>query len=380
MSQSFQNILGYLQDSWRKQDFVSLPSWDMPVGAGTLSPHTALRLIEGKDQKVMYLQACRRPSDESDSTHLRRHHQFQVVSRPIWGNITSMFRESLGTLLDDHDVQFVDATWENPAIGASGHGFEVLVNGIEVAQLTTFTRIGRQKCKPTNEIAYGIERLAMVLSGLTNIRDIAWDWETSYRDHFPDEDELAGMRFHSCVSNIRQMRQGLDNRLKHQNARGLPYYENILEVSDLINRLDARDALAPEAKTYYIRKSCDLMEALVLDKFEDVTPQPFHQIYHPLIGLSHDHNDRVNALAENYPSQDESEAIMRLVSLWGVGEGVTGGNDPYQMKESAKVLARMSVADLGSAIAFAKNLMRNNKQFKPDAIDSLEHFILNANN
>lgn len=374
---SVQDILTNLSIFWKAGKCESVSSWDKPMGAATLHPITALNLIKQYPFRYSYIQPCRRPADRVDSTHLARHHQFQVISRPTFGDIQEMFKHSMGRLIDGHVLEFVPDNWENPAIGASGTGFEVLMDGVEIAQLTTFHKIGRQKCEPASEIAYGLERIAQVLADRHHIHKICWSYTSTYGSVFEPQQEVDVRLFNRDASNIRQMRQELDNRLKHQNARGLAYYENILDVSHLINLLDARGALAPEAKTYYIRACCDLMEALVLNKFPPVVEQPYHQIYHPLIGLTQDHDERVKILAACFP--EDAEAIMRLVSLWGVGEGVKIGNDPYKLKATAKTLGHMNMSAFAHAVSAAKKLMASNKNFSPSFVDALEHFVIKTN-
>ena len=51
--------------------------------------------------------------------------------------------------------------WESPTLGASGLGWEVWCDGMEITQFTYFQQVGGIEVKPVaSEITYGLERLA----------------------------------------------------------------------------------------------------------------------------------------------------------------------------------------------------------------------------
>jgi len=54
-------------------------------------------------------------------------------------------------------------------------GWEVWLNGMEITQFTYFQQVGGLECKPVmGEMAYGIERIAMVLQGVTHFKEMVW--------------------------------------------------------------------------------------------------------------------------------------------------------------------------------------------------------------
>src|SRR5699024_1335889 len=72
-----------------------------------------------------------------------------------------------------HDIRFVEDNWENPTLGASGLGWEVWLDGMEITQFTYFQQIGGLQANPVAvELTYGIERLAAYIQDKENIVDL----------------------------------------------------------------------------------------------------------------------------------------------------------------------------------------------------------------
>src|SRR4029077_6089304 len=79
------------------------------------------------------------------------------------------------------DIRFVEDDWESPTLGASGLGWEVWLDGMEVSQFTYFQQVGGIDCDPVStELTYGLERLAMYVQGVENVYDP--DWNGGARD------------------------------------------------------------------------------------------------------------------------------------------------------------------------------------------------------
>src|SRR5699024_12135563 len=65
--------------------------------------------------------------------------------------------------------------WENPTLGASGLGWEVWLDGMEITQFTYFQQIGGLQANPVAvELTYGIERLAAYIQDKENVFDLEW--------------------------------------------------------------------------------------------------------------------------------------------------------------------------------------------------------------
>lgn len=279
---SFQNIILTLQNYWSELGCAILQPFDNEVGAGTLHPATVLRAIGDKPWNVAYAQPCRRPADArygQNPNRLGHYYQYQVLLKPAPENIQDLFLESLkkiGIDVKHNDIRFVEDDWENPTVGASGLGWEVWYNGMEIAQFTYMQQVGGIECNVIpGELTYGLERIAMHIQNLDNIFDINWNGETgnkkiSYRDVFLESEKQnsAHIMEHSNLDNLLRDFNDAEKQSQFLSDKNLPIpaYEQALKASHLLNLLDARGVVSPTQRAAYIarvrdlvKKSCQLM-------------------------------------------------------------------------------------------------------------------------
>jgi len=274
---SFQNIIFTLQEFWAKQGCAILQPLDVEVGAGTLHPATVLRALGKKPWKVAYVQPCRRPTDAryaQNPNRLSHYYQFQVLLKPAPENIKALYLQSLdliGLNTKENDVRFVEDDWENPSVGASGLGWEVWFNGMEVSQFTYMQQVGGIECDLiAGEITYGLERIAMHVQGVDSIFDINWNGlegaeKISYGDVFK-QSEIENSAFileHSNVENLFTYFADCEkqSQLLAEKKLPLPAYEQALKASHFLNLLDARGAISATERTSYIGRVRNLVKA-----------------------------------------------------------------------------------------------------------------------
>jgi len=68
-----------------------------------------------------------------------------VILKPSPENCQELYLNSLAFLgldLGRHDVRFVEDDWESPTLGASGLGWEVWLDGMEITQFTYMQQMG----------------------------------------------------------------------------------------------------------------------------------------------------------------------------------------------------------------------------------------------
>src|SRR5262245_19364295 len=188
---TFQQLILNLQHYWGKHDCAILQPYDIEVGAGTFHPATFLRCLGREPWRAVYVQPCRRPGDArygENPNRLGHYYQLQVLMKPSPANSQDLYLgslEAIGIDLSKHDVRFVHDDWESPSLGASGLGWEVWLDGMEVTQYTYFQQCGGINLDPiTVEMTYGLERLAMYLQGVDNVYDLTWVHGLTYRDVF----------------------------------------------------------------------------------------------------------------------------------------------------------------------------------------------------
>src|SRR5690606_9433239 len=115
---SFQGIIFALHRFWADQGCVIVEPCTTEVGAGTLSPATALRALGPKPWNVAYVQPSIRPGDGrygDNPNRLYQHHQYQVILKPSPDTIQDLYLESLQVIGIDplkHDIRFVEDDWE----------------------------------------------------------------------------------------------------------------------------------------------------------------------------------------------------------------------------------------------------------------------------
>ncbi len=259
----FQDIILTLSRYWADQGCIIEQPYDIEVGAGTFHPATVLRALGPDSWKAAYVQPSRRPTDGrygENPYRLQRYYQFQVVLKPSPPNSQELFLGSLESFnlnLLNHDVRFVEDDWESPTLGASGLGWEVWLDGMEISQFTYFQMAGSQELDPiTVELTYGLERIAMYLQGKESVYDIEWNQDVRYGDlnrrnekefsayNFEHADvDFLSWFFNSCEKEAFKM---LDRDL------ALPAYEHCLKCSHTFNLLDARRAISVAERTRYI--------------------------------------------------------------------------------------------------------------------------------
>ena len=266
-----------LQNYWADKGCVLIQPYDMEMGAGTFHPATFLRSLGPESWRCAYVQPCRRPTDGRYGQNPNRYqyyYQFQVVLKPSPDNIQDLYLDSLSLLgidLLEHDIRFVEDNWESPTLGAWGLGWEVWMDGMEIAQFTYFQQVGGLQCYPvTGEITYGLERLALYLQGVEDFKQLVWSDNgaevVTYADVF-HQYEVEMSAFNYDYSNVEALFSQFDfyeaetQRLLDVNLP-LAAYEFVIKASHTFNLLDARHAVSVTARQQYILRVRTLSRAV----------------------------------------------------------------------------------------------------------------------
>ena len=269
---NFQELIIALQKFWVRKGCVLIQPYDMEVGAGTFHPATLLKALGPEPWNVAYVQPSRRPTDGrygENPNRLQHYYQFQVVLKPSPFDIQKQYLQSLRALgIDplDHDIRFVEDDWESPTLGASGLGWEVWLDGMEITQFTYFQMAGSIELKPVSvEITYGLERIAMYLQEIDNVFDLKWNENITYGDvHHQQEVEQSTYNFQQAdidlLLDLFNKYEAEAERIIKQ-ALVLPAYEYCLKCSHTFNLLDARGALSVTERTGYIARIRNIARA-----------------------------------------------------------------------------------------------------------------------
>jgi len=269
---NFQDIIFSLQHFWAKRDCIIDQPYDLEVGAGTMAPATFLRVLGPEPWRVGYVQPSRRPQDGrygENPYRLYRHHQFQVILKPSPDDVQQVYLESLKHLGIDprkHDIRFMEDDWESPTLGASGVGWQVWMDGLEITQFTYFQVAGGMDLPAVAvELTYGLERISMALQGVSHYSEIIWGGGISYgdinraaeRDWAEYSFDLADVnmlsaQFQANEEEVRRLLKPPGQEEENPNLPVIAAYELTLRCSHLFNLLDARGALSVRERAAYI--------------------------------------------------------------------------------------------------------------------------------
>ncbi|MDM8514979.1 glycine--tRNA ligase subunit alpha [Desulfobacterales bacterium HSG16] len=269
---NFQDVISALQDFWAKKGCVLVQPYDMEVGAGTFHPTTLLKALGPEPWNVAYVQPSRRPTDGrygENPNRLQHYYQYQVILKPSPVDVQEQYLESLKVLGIDwmeHDIRFVEDDWESPTLGASGLGWEIWLDGMEVTQFTYFQLAGSIDLHPISvELTYGLERIAMYLQKVDNVYDLKWNDTITYGDvHHQQEVEQSRYNFEKAdVPDLldRFTRYETESKRAIEDILVLPAYEYCLKCSHTFNLLDARGAISVTERTGYITRIRNLARA-----------------------------------------------------------------------------------------------------------------------
>ena len=260
---TFQEIILKLQNYWADYGCVIWQPYDLEKGAGTFNPATFLRALGPEPWKCAYVEPSRRPADGrygENPNRLQHYYQFQVIIKPAPDDSQDIYLNSLrflGIDLVKHDVRFVEDDWESPTLGATGLGWEVWLDGMEVTQFTYFQQAGGMELEPiTLELTYGLERIAMFIQAKESVFDLEWVKGYTYGDiHRQDEVQFSTYNFK--VADTAMLFQLFDTYEKEcqrllKEDLVLPAYDYVLKCSHTFNLLDARGAIGVTQRTGYI--------------------------------------------------------------------------------------------------------------------------------
>lgn len=262
---NFQDVVSELNKYWSAKGCAIIQPYDMEVGAGTFHPETFFGALGTQPTKRAYVQPSRRPTDGrfgENPLRAQRYYQYQVILKPAPENVQDLYLDSLKKLGIDfkaHDLRFVQDDWESPTLGASGLGWEVWLDSLEITQFTYFQKIGGFELNPvTCELTYGLERICMFLQNKYNLYELQWNDDVTYGElHLATEKEYCHYNFkESDMHFLHESYKLYEAESLRLAEKGLliPAYETMLKTSHFFNMLDARGAISVTERPTYIAR------------------------------------------------------------------------------------------------------------------------------
>ena len=282
---TFQEIVMILQDFWSREGCAVVQPYDLEKGAGTFNPATFFGALTAAPTRAAYIEPSRRPADGrygDNPNRLGKYYQFQVILKPVPAGITDLYQKSLKAIgLDprEHDLRWIEDDWESPTLGASGVGWEVWLDGMEITQFTYFQQMGSMPLSPVSvEITYGLERIAMYLQKKDNVYDLDYGGGLTYGDlHLQQEREFSRYNFETADTAL------LSRHFSEWEAEGarlvglgdpLPAYDCVVRASHLFNTLEARGAISVTERAHYIGRIRALARKVMELYIEKRSPKP----------------------------------------------------------------------------------------------------------
>jgi glycyl-tRNA synthetase alpha chain len=195
-------------------------------------------------------------------------------------------QDALGIDPRKNDIRFVEDDWESPTLGASGLGWEVWLNGMEITQFTYFQQVGGLDCKPVlGELTYGLERLALYLQGKDSVFDLVWVDGVTYGDVY-HQNEVEQSRYNFELADAKMLFQHFGQfeseakRLMEAQCV-LPAYEMVLKCSHAFNLLDARGAISVTERAAYIGRVRNLARSVAQSYYQSREKLGFPMLKQP---------------------------------------------------------------------------------------------------
>lgn len=272
---NFQDIILKLNQYWAKQGCALIQPYDLEKGAGTFNPATFFGSLTSRPASVAYVEPCRRPGDGrygKNPNRLGKYYQYQVVIKPPPGDIQQVYLDSLkavGIDHTEHDIRWIEDDWESPTLGASGVGWEVWMDGMEITQFTYFQQMASCELDPVSvEITYGLERIAMFVQKKKRIPDLLWTDRLTYGEVIAGQEEQFS-RYSFEEADVENLRSNFDSWEKEAcslAAKGyyLPAFDLVMKCSQNFNLLDARGAISVSERAVLIKRIRDAARACAL--------------------------------------------------------------------------------------------------------------------
>jgi glycyl-tRNA synthetase alpha chain len=262
---NFQDLILSLTRHWADYGCVALQPYDLEKGAGTFNPATFLRALGPEPWRAVYVEPSRRPADGrygENPFRVQMHHQLQVLLKPAPRDAQKIYLDSLRAIGIDiaaHDVRFIEDDWESPTLGATGLGWQVWLDGLEITQYTYFQQVAGFACDPACvEYTYGLERIAMAVQGKASLFDLEWGNGLTYGDlRKREEYECSKYNFEEAdVETLRRLFEVYEKECARLVELGLvmPAYDFVMKCSHAFNLLDARRAISVSERTAVITR------------------------------------------------------------------------------------------------------------------------------
>jgi glycyl-tRNA synthetase alpha chain len=184
---NFQDMISRLNLYWAKQGCALLQPRGLEKGEGSFSPAFLSGALLAGPAALACVESCRGTGRHApDPLRLCDLYQYQVLLKPppadIRGAFLGAFRAA-GIDLAEHDLRWLAADYDSPAMRAAGAGWELLLDGWAAARFTYLRRAGgREPASPAALLVFGLERLALCAQKKRSVGELRWNENLSYAE------------------------------------------------------------------------------------------------------------------------------------------------------------------------------------------------------
>lgn len=261
---TFQDLILKLHEFWGAFGCILAQSAGLEVSTDTFHPATFFGVLGKRPWRAAYVQPSRSPTDShygDNPFRLYLYHQYQVILKPAPTDFQDIYLESLAGLnidLKEHDLRFTSNNWNLPMLGARGLGWRVLLNGIEITQLTYLQQMANLALDPiAGTITYNLEWMALFIQGVENFFELAWNESCKYSQLRGEEEQQFSV--YNCLADLESIIKILElSEVEAQrclaNNLFFPAYDYTLKCAHLLNILTARRAISPAEQERFIKR------------------------------------------------------------------------------------------------------------------------------
>jgi glycyl-tRNA synthetase alpha chain len=265
--ETFRKVVSKLERFWASKGCAILNSYDMEMGAATFHPSNVLNAIKDNPSKIAFIQPCRRPQDSrggGNPNRLYKFHQFQVLIMPPPKDIQTIVEHSLYECGIDprrHNIDFVEDNWKSPSMGATGYGYEIRCNGMEVCQFTYFQQMaGKEVPLVSIELAYGVERLLLIAQNKDHVFDLVWDVIDDKEVTYGQINAEFEKEYSSCNYSVDLLKSVFNTYeemciLASKSPQMLPAYEVFLKLSHTFNLIESSGCLSVNDRLDFLKRT-----------------------------------------------------------------------------------------------------------------------------
>lgn len=258
-NKTIKEIVEQLDRFWLSKDVrINIQEYNkVPIGAATLHPLSLLRFNGTIRDNIAFSQICFRPLDMKciSSSYLRSDsfHQYQVL---INCSEQEVFEYIVGSIryldIESRYINYHQDRWSSDIVGAYGDGYEIRYGPLEIAQLTHFYMYNHSRIDKVYEIAYGIDRLAMISTGFQRNRYNAKRsiFIQSCSENCPTC--KVAERFHDRDNNYIDKLIEAMNDTEYEDINAA--YRDFCYIVNLFNEIDALCLIGDIAKKLYLHE------------------------------------------------------------------------------------------------------------------------------